>query len=733
MTVKSISSMDGRKPSSLISARFQFKTAAPNIAGNNAASFTVSNITTGAKMYYTIDGSDPTNGAPSLGPIASGAPLSINAGNSNLLFKVIAFKDSFTPSAIVSNLFTPSNFVANAISFGFDGGEASSSFVGAPGQRFFAPVTLTLLPDQRMMSLQFAVSAAATNGAPEVTPGAVGFVSHLEKTDPVNPGLFLRIPPSMFVGGSRSNLLFTNTTQNLIGVGWLESPGRTNLYDTAAQDLITFSRAHNRQYLSAGGKTVAGSFSFDIPAGATSGQQYTIQITRPSASSDGFSGDVYIDTPSDGSLTQAAPINATKLVTVGQKKYIVGDVEPFQWFNAGDFGDGSLLNVDVMQIFQAVAYFQNRPPAGSDFFDAMDSSNGSSAPIYDGSDPSVINAITLGDGALNVDDIFVTFRRSLDPTLTWYRRYWSRGARVAEAVTNSFRVGQSVPHHKQPKSATTPTNREPVSVTFTAGDAIAGAGGTLEIPITARITGGYPIRVLALNLNVNPLDGSPALTTAVRFNPAAGLGAPFNSLSTGPANFAAVWLDTSVAGVTGTNLIGTLIVTIPANAPATAAYSVSFDHISASPNGVGLLPQRILTGLVTLADRSGSSWGDGIPDSWRLRHFGSVSNLLSAAHADADGDGMSNLAEFRAGTDPNDATSHFQMRASRGTNSEPRELVLRWPTAPLATYILECSPSLFGTNWTPLATHLTADGFQREFRATNSASGPLFYRVRLAP
>ena len=164
--------------------------------------------------------------------------------NSNLLFKVIAFKDNFTPSAIVSNLFTPSNFVANAISFGFDGGEASSSFVGAPGQRFFAPVTLTLLPDQRMMSLQFAVSAAATNGAPAVTPGAVGFVSHLEKTDPVNPGLFLRIPPSMFVGGSRSNLLFTNTTQNLIGVGWLESPGRTNLYDTAAQDLITFSRAH---------------------------------------------------------------------------------------------------------------------------------------------------------------------------------------------------------------------------------------------------------------------------------------------------------------------------------------------------------------------------------------------------------------------------------------------------------------------------------------------------------
>ena len=89
-------------------------------------------------------------------------------------------------------------------------------------------------------------------------------------------------------------------------------------------------------------RSVAGSFSFDIPASATSGQQYTIQITRPSATSDGFSGDVFIDTPAEGALTNAAPINATKLVTVGQKKYIVGDVEPFQWFNAGDFGDGSI-------------------------------------------------------------------------------------------------------------------------------------------------------------------------------------------------------------------------------------------------------------------------------------------------------------------------------------------------------------------------------------------------------
>ena len=730
LTIKSISSMDGRQPSAVVKARFQFKTATPDIAGDNAASFAVSNLTAGAKMYYTIDGSEPTNGLPSLGPIASGDPLSLNLGTSNLLFKVVAFKDHFVPSAIVSNLFTPSNFVANRITFGFDSGEASSTFVGSPGQRFYAPVTLSLLPDQRMMSLQFAVSALATNGSPAVAPGAVGFTSHLEKPDPVNNGFFLRIPPLMFSGGSMSNLLFTNVAQNLIGVGWLETPGMTNLYDTGNQDLITYSRAHNRRFLSTEGKVVVGSFAFSIPPAATAGQQYLVQVTRPSATANGLSTDVFIETPTDGATTNAAPINSVKLVTVGQLKYIVGDTAPFRWFNAGDFGDGTLLSVDVIQIFQAAAYNVNRPPVGSDFFDAMDSSNGSSTPIYNGSDASVINGITLGDGGLNVDDIFVTFRRSLDPTLKWYRRYWSGGVRVAEEVPNVFRSGLSAPLRARLETAT-PASDEAAAVMFVAGDASASAGGTLEIPITARIHGGYPIRVLMLNLTVNPLDGSPPITTTVQFNPVAGLGQPFTSSSTGPGNYAGVWLDHTVAGVSGTNLVGTLTVTLPASASASAAYAVSFDHASASPNGIGLFPRQIVNGLLTLRDRSGSALGDGIPDAWRLRHFGSVSNLLAAAHADADGDGISNLAEFRAGTDPNDAQSHFHMRAGRGTNSSPHEIVLRWPTAFAKNYVLECSPSLFGTNWTAVITNVPGNGWDREYRATNSAAGPLFYRVRL--
>src|SRR5206468_13046548 len=109
----------------------------------------------------------------------------------------------------------------------------------------------------------------------------------------------------------------------------------------------------------------------------------------------------------------------------------------------------------------------------------------------------------------------------------------------------------------------------------------------------AQITGKYPIRVLMLNLNVQPMPGVPALSQAVQFLPAEGLGQPTLTASQAPANYAAAWLDNTVAGVSGTNLIGNLLVTIPGNAPADASYQVEFEHVSASPNGLALLPQSI--------------------------------------------------------------------------------------------------------------------------------------------
>ena len=158
--------------------------------------------------------------------------------------------------------------MANTISFGFASGEASSDFVGAPGQTFYAPVTLSILPATLMYSLQFNVTVTNGGAAPAVTPGAYGFQSMLVKPvvpTPTNypPGfdLYTAIPPYMFIGnassppppsqivsynnGSYVNLEIINTNLNLLGVGWLERYSETNLYNTLSQDLIQYSMAHD--------------------------------------------------------------------------------------------------------------------------------------------------------------------------------------------------------------------------------------------------------------------------------------------------------------------------------------------------------------------------------------------------------------------------------------------------------------------------------------------------------
>lgn len=51
----------------------------------------------------------------------------------------------------------------------------------------------------------------------------------------------------------------------------------------------------------------------------------------------------------------------------------------------------------------------------------------------------------------------------------------------------------------------------------------------------------------------------------------------------------------------------------------------------------------------------------GIPDAWKVQWFGSATATNSGAMIDADGDGMSNLGEYIAGTCPTNAGSRFQV------------------------------------------------------------------------
>jgi hypothetical protein len=402
MTIKAVNVNGDGLSSSTTSARFQFVVGNPLIIGNNAALFSLSDITTNAVFWYSYDGTDPTN-APGTTNYAHSFLFGTNSLSlsnqfslnisSNFTLKVRAFRDNYQPSAVVPQTFATSNFVPNSISFGFYSGEASSAFVASPGQIFYAPVTLSTLPGTVMDSLQFSLTVNSIGASTPITPGTFGFASMLKKPDLENPGYVVQIPPYMFInnaappplpgqiviyeGTNFVNLVTTDLALNQLSVGWLERQGQTNLFDTRSQNLLTMSMAHDDLFPTPAqpNGVIVGGYAFLVPANAAPGDAYQIQIGRPSATTDGIGepgSSVFIFAPTNGS-PGAGSINAIKNVIVGQRKYIAGDSAPFGWFNAGDFGNTNLDSSDVAQVFEAAVYGLNTPPVGSDLFDSMDS------------------------------------------------------------------------------------------------------------------------------------------------------------------------------------------------------------------------------------------------------------------------------------------------------------------------------------------------------------------------
>jgi sugar lactone lactonase YvrE len=821
VTIEAVNFNGVGESSAVASAEFLFQVGTPMITGNNAAQFTLTDVTTNAVFYYTLDGTDPTN-APASQQIFSTngtVTLSLN-GSTNIFFQVRAFgygpTAGYAVSGIAQQSFTPGSFVPNTISFGFASGEASSAFVGAAGQTFYAPVTLTMLPSTPVYSLQFNISVSSTGMGvtnPAPAPGPFNFQSMLKMpgTESNVPGtVYYTIPPWMFAAYETASVppsdLVTNAGQvfvsllvsngNQLAVGWLERYGRTNLYPTTSQTLISYSMAHDDLFPNASlgepNGVIVGGYSFQISPGATNGQQYQIQVGQASATDDGIGAVgsaviIFAPTATNSASLGVGSLNAIKNITVGSIPYLVGDVYPFRWFNAGDFGSSNLITYgseDAEQVFQAAVYNWNYPlfdPSSangsggytnvSDFYDAMDSAGGlgyvdsdPASPFYGyytnagpltaaqevtllSGNSTAINQMAFGDGKLDVADVYVTFLRSeFTNNLLWFQRLWTNGVRVATAnyapgIIPALPASSIIAAGNSSTALISITNTP--TVNFTAGDYQATAGQRISIPVTASVFGPYPLRVLMLNISVVPLDGSPALTQPISLT----LYPPFNNLndynpaasglqsSSGNGNYSVALLPIrfpipQTLGVSNNAIIGYLTVTIPANATSLSAYAVHFDHASASPNGLASFPKQTLTGVITLSSRTNSTYNDGIPDSWRLRWFGTVNNLLSVSNACPSGDGMDNWQKYVAGVDPN-APNDFPRLNPATPVPAGANAAIHWPTVNGKQYVILRSSSLFPGSWSAIATN-TGTGTDMEFDDT-TASQTRFYRVQILP
>jgi len=524
-------------------------------------------------------------------------------------------------------------------------------------------------------------------------------------------------------------------------VAWLERLGGEGIYPSLNQDLVTFSMARNRLYLGSEGKVVLGAFAFQIPASATTDDQYQVEIVRPSATQDGVDRPAVLSAPAAPVPSPYGLLSARHQVRIaapGESRYLVGDVEPFTWLNVGEFGDQRLRNEDVLQVFQIAVYANNPLPRGSDYYDALDASNGATNALLvapNGED-TVINSIAFGDGQLNVDDVYVTFRRSLDASLTNYARFWSNGTLAAVVWPHDVFAGPRLarPHatrvqlHSAP--STLPTSEAP-SVVLAAGE-LKGAGGkVVAVPLQAKVQGQFALRVLMFNLTVRPVRTAPPLVHPLEFVPGYALGPPTAAAARGPANYAAAWLDARALGIPGAGLVGTLLVTLPDGAPPDSVYRVDFGHFSASPNGLALFPTKTqVGGLDPQLAAEVSTPGDGIPDAWRTRYFGSLDHPLAAVDADPDGDGIPNLAEFQAGTDP--VELRLAARALDGLHPA-YGVALRWFGPPGQQYVVESAPDAAMGPWLPSSDTLPSDGQVVQFDVTDLDRECQFFRVRRVP
>jgi hypothetical protein len=117
---------------------------------------------------------------------------------------------------------------------------------------------------------------------------------------------------------------------------------------------------------------------------------------------------------------------------------------------------------------------------------------------------------------------------------------------------------------------------------------------------------------------------------------------------------------------------------------------------------------------------------DGLDDRFQRQYFAPFTEPEAAPSADPDGDGMSNLKEYLAGTDPTDPSSVLRIdsitKAANGTT-------VAWRSVPGRRYQVMSRDDLGGTSWQDVGGVLTASTTTSQVLDGTPPTGVRFYRV----
>jgi hypothetical protein len=120
---------------------------------------------------------------------------------------------------------------------------------------------------------------------------------------------------------------------------------------------------------------------------------------------------------------------------------------------------------------------------------------------------------------------------------------------------------------------------------------------------------------------------------------------------------------------------------------------------------------------------SADSYSEGIPDSWRTIYFGNPNPAVGAKHHasdDADGDGYSNLVEYRLGSNPTDRNSNLRITSFNGTS-------LQFQAKPYEVYEVEGSTDL--VNWSRIINPVAPTNAPGSVSGLSDSGAKGFFRV----
>lgn len=613
-TFKIIAVEDFLADSAMVSSDFKLKVGTPvatltpaSDVNINAATIDLSESTTNATVYYTLDGSTPTiakgtvyTGAFTVTTNASLRAIGIRKGYlaSEVLAKEISVQvdapgmspnigyfpngtqvslSVVRPDAVVYYTLDGTDPTTNSTRyvgpFSFNGLTGPNKDLQALKARAFAPNTLpsAIVSGQPVPENAVGVpqNMIAGVGSTIVVPVVLNLKSNevvksLQYKLLVSPASgslktitemraltvgtndFVRI-----VGSAESGFSTTVRTWNYMESGPTVT---TNVMEIA--HLTAFDHLLVESY-----GTVA-MLAVSIPTNAVVGDTYALEIAFPSGTSDGEQALV--------GLTNLPP----RFITVSNLTYIVGDSSPGVWYNAGTFGDGELDNADVNNAVYA-SMGVRVPYPFTDAFDAMDAI------------PEDIATAVGGDGQIRQMDWERILHRSLRGDLTNWKRSWSAsGQRVpASAVLGGLPAFPASSYDNRIVGKLCPLmSAEPSGQVR--------AGQNVSVPIYVSSSSGQEVTSLQFRAVVNAVGGAPALDAPVSFVQADGLPQPLQFLDLPGGQVARAWtslLNPFAQPLVDRVRIGEIQFTVPASSVTGQTYTLQLANADGVADGDTML------------------------------------------------------------------------------------------------------------------------------------------------